>query len=520
MSTTLGITKRWTTWRLVAILAAILALIVMLDKPPTAGAVNGANLASFDAIVTAGIPPCASGVGTGLAYDVTTDSLVLSCWGSNVLERVDAVTHLNDGAVAIAGLPFGDDLNAMAYDSGRNRVWACNGHSHVVLLDLTTGTVDVSQAPIAVAACTDGLAYDGADDTLWVSPDVSGTVYHYDLAGLLIGSFVATIGSCGNSGIAVGGAKLYLANNGCSEIYESNKDGTGSVLFASFAPFRLEDLECDNETFAPVGLGAIWSQDAYDRILNAWEIPADQCASGGGGSPPRVTKHWSQTNVCFERDNDGDGKVSEDPIDFTIDPATGLLTVPFDNDGDGVANEDPSECPGGTSLGTPLVQDAAGEYQIEAVVKKDGTVSSYNPGQVYAVSTVEVLSAIAGLVITENYVDCTSTVPDLLTLNPAPGGGGGSVVVVILNGAGVPVQVLDATSPEVVETATNAVVTLGPQAAGTTIKVYVKFAPGLKGFTLAAAANSCTNENWAQVLDGLVLGPPITATAVLELTAK
>ncbi len=285
------------------VMGLLLALLSLFAAPGPIIAANGDNLASFDANVTAGVPPCASGVGTGLAYDVTTDSLVLSCWGSNTLERVDAVTHLNDGAVAISGLPFGNDINAMAYDAGRDRVWACNGHGHVVLIDLTTAAVDVSQPAIAVAACTDGLAYDGSDDTLWASPDVSATVYHYDLAGNLLGSFVPAIGACGNSGIAVGGPKLYLANNGCSEIYEVNKDGSGSVLFASFAPFRLEDLECDNETFAGVGKGAIWSQDAYDRILNAWEIPADQCAAGGGG----------EVEICGDGiDNDGDGLVDED----------------------------------------------------------------------------------------------------------------------------------------------------------------------------------------------------------------
>ena len=292
------------------LLAAVAAAIFGL-RP--AFAANGDNLASFDAVATAGIPPCSSGVGTGLAYDVTTDSIVLSCWGSNVMERVDAVTHLNDGAVTIAGLPFGNDINAMAYDAGRDRVWACNGHGHVVLIDLVAAAVDVSQPALAVAACTDGLAYDGSDDTIWASPDVSATLYHYDLAGNLLGSFNPAIGSCGNSGIAVGGPKLYLANNGCSEIYEMNKDGSGSVLFASFAPFRLEDLECDNETFAGIGKGAIWSQDAYDRILNAWEIPADQCASGGGGV----------VEICGDGiDNDGDGLVDEDcPV-----AATGRMT--------------------------------------------------------------------------------------------------------------------------------------------------------------------------------------------------
>ncbi|MBI2132631.1 MAG: hypothetical protein HYT99_07455 [Candidatus Tectomicrobia bacterium] len=50
-------------------------------------------------------------------------------------------------------------------------------------------------------------------------------------------------------------------------------------------PRRLEDLECDDITFAGLGVGAMWSQDAYDRIINAWEIPAGLCAFGGGGEP-------------------------------------------------------------------------------------------------------------------------------------------------------------------------------------------------------------------------------------------
>ena len=108
-------------------------------------------------------------------------------------------------------------------------------------------------------------------------------VEHWTTTGTLLSSTPVTgmTGSCGNSGIAVGGAKLYLANNGCSEIYEVAKDFSSSTLFASF-PARLEDLECDNITFASSGKAAIWSIDAYDNILNAWEIPTGACLFGGG----------------------------------------------------------------------------------------------------------------------------------------------------------------------------------------------------------------------------------------------
>lgn len=245
-------------------------------------AAAGASLDSFDASVTAGIPACASGVGTGVAFDGT--SLILSCWSSNVLERVRAAApHDNIGAVTISGLTNGNDMNALAWDAGRNKLWACNGHSQAVLVDTTSGAVDGVQLPISVVGCTDGLAYDGSDDTLWVSPDVSGTVYHYNLAGVLLGSFPVSglLGGFGNSGIAVGGANMYLANNGGSEIYQTDKLFTSSTLFASF-PRRLEDLECDGITFKGLGVGAIWSNDAYDRILNAWEIAPGLCEFGGG----------------------------------------------------------------------------------------------------------------------------------------------------------------------------------------------------------------------------------------------
>ena len=48
-----------------------------------------------------------------------------------------------------------------------------------------------------------------------------------------------------------------------------------------------ESMECDDVTFP--GKSAIWSQDAYDRTLNAWEIPAGSCGIGGGGAAGAAT---------------------------------------------------------------------------------------------------------------------------------------------------------------------------------------------------------------------------------------
>lgn len=255
-------------------IAASTVGMAVLTAPATAAV--GDPLASFDAASTASIPQCSSGIGTGIAYD--GDNLILSCWSSNRLERVDSVTHLNNGSLTIAGTTF---IGAIAYDGGRDRLWACTGFTQVSLINLNTQSIDPSVAPFETAGCVDGLAYDGADDTLWVSGDVALNTQHFRTNGTLISnnSNSGRIGNCGNSGIAVGGSMLYLANNGCSQIYQVDKAFTTGTFVSGF-PQRLEDLECDGNTFP--GKSAIWVQDAYDRILNAYEIPAGSCEFGGG----------------------------------------------------------------------------------------------------------------------------------------------------------------------------------------------------------------------------------------------
>lgn len=251
-------------------------LLPVSFAPAPAQAVPGDLLASFDASATAGIPGCASSVGTGIAYD--GDSLLLSCWGSNVIQRVDAVTHLSNGPLTIAGA---SDLGALAFDGGRNRLWACQGFSTVIAIDLTTSSVDTTIPSFPTSGCVDGLAYDGADDTIWSSADAASTTQHYAISGTLLTSFsngAALPGCPNNSGIAVGGDDLYLANNGCSQVWRSDKTLTSSTMFASF-PRRLEDLECDNLTFP--GADAIWVQDAYDRELQAYAIEEGTCLFGG-----------------------------------------------------------------------------------------------------------------------------------------------------------------------------------------------------------------------------------------------
>jgi hypothetical protein len=286
---------------------SILAALSMSTMP--AQAAFGDKLAEFDAAATAGVPGC--GVGTGIAFD--GDWLYLSCWGNATLYKVDPATHLGGGSVTLAGV---SDIGAMAYDGTRDRLWVCSSGSTVKAFVLATGAADPSLAPFAVSGCVDGLAYDGEDDTIWASPDAHSITSHYQLDGSPIATFFNTsrLGGVGNSGIAVGGEDIYLANNGGSQIYSVEKDFSSSTLLATF-PRRIEDLECDELTFAPKA--AIWAQDAYDRILSAYEIPAGSCDHGGVASACEVlsvTITRPTSGRTYENDVDLGPSGGTDPI--------------------------------------------------------------------------------------------------------------------------------------------------------------------------------------------------------------
>ena len=243
------------------------------------------------------------------------------------------------------------------------------------------------------------------------------------------------------------------------------------------------------------------------------------------GEAITVEKDYRYTNVCFEKDNDGDGEFNEDPIDFD------LYGDPIDNDGDGQFNEDPVDCDG-TYLGDFLpMDDGEDNYLLEAVVNKKDIVTSYNPGQYYAVSTVNVLAHVDMLTIEEDFSGCIAEEGGISVLNPVTGGGRLVVVQVgpgdldiVDPGPGDPkavaYQILDAKSlDEVLIEGGVATVSLGAQEAGTTILVYVKFGPGLKGEEWYDEL-TCDNTNSAWVVADPVEEDIVSDNAMLKLVLK
>ena len=258
---------------------------------------------------------------------------------------------------------------------------------------------------------------------------------------------------------------------------------------AGMASFTYGGTTVGVDTIEATFVDSLGRTQRSNRVTKEWIVPPDVA---------EVDKWWSHTNVCFERDNDGDGSISEDPVDFDSAGAA------IDNDNDGLFNEDGAECDP-ASLGDPLDMDGD-NFTVDAVVGKNGNVKNYNPGQTYAVTRIDVL--IGGtLTIDEDYSDCTLN--DVLALNPKNGGGR---LVVVRDNGGTPEQILDARDIEL------AGGTVGPDtatfdidaAAGDVLYVYVKFRPAD-----ADVGSMCTNTT---TVSGA--GDPVADSAVLEVIAK
>jgi WD40 repeat protein len=264
----------------------LVAVVVGIGVLPATGATGDTVITIFadrtgTACADSG-PPGYSipGYWTGIAFDGT--NLVLSCHGDANLVFVKPTDGSQVRILAVIG---GADLGAMAFDGKTSTLWVCSGED-VGTIDVTSG--QYTKAFTTSTGCLDGLAFDGSDSTLWASGDADTTVKHYSLAGAELGSFTVNLNGRGNSGLAVGGSSLFLGNNGGAQIFQSSKDLTAPTLFIDTDKTegrRVEDLECDNLTFAAQGQPVIWAQDAYDNIIKAYEIPEGNCFFGGGVTP-------------------------------------------------------------------------------------------------------------------------------------------------------------------------------------------------------------------------------------------
>lgn len=203
-------------------------------------------------------------------------------------EGVDLGSILLTDAASGASISFG----AIAWDETRQILWAGTDSSgspvKVYQIHPMTGVASFQfTANTGGWGFTDGLTYDSSDDSIWVSDDVSDVIDHHDAStGAYLGSITpknangVTLGAI--SGVQVGKENtLYLGQNGRGEIVQITKSGDFISKFTTVGG-RDEDLECDVITFAP--LEVLWSKDAYDNSVTAFEVEPGTCVCGGVGN--------------------------------------------------------------------------------------------------------------------------------------------------------------------------------------------------------------------------------------------
>ena len=270
--------------------------------------------------------PCSSGIGVGVAFDGT--NLWYSCYTSATdLYKADPIT----GAV-LASYSLNGGLGALAYDAGRNAIWAGwgngadSGHVYKIQLDGSKNfnsffDVFTNLDPVVVGL-DDGLAFDASDDTLYISDDTSTTIHHLKTDGTHLGDFSWAGSGCYNSGLAIGGDLLYQGSNGCNHVWVVDKVSKAasfdfSTVQGNDLGFRDEDLECDTNTFASSGKHVMWSVEAYDinhgpsfgdRRALAFEIPFGSCGVGGEKAPVCGNGIVEGAEQCDDGNTaDGDG---------------------------------------------------------------------------------------------------------------------------------------------------------------------------------------------------------------------
>lgn len=431
-------------------------------------------------------------------------------------------------------------MAAVSADPQPSWVWGIDPAStgnELVLLDAWTGT-EYARFALPTISSDDteqGLAGESAQLYYVNGDDDDSTVYLLDPTdGSTLGTVTLNEGwdvdGLGN----YGGSAGYLYTSGCtvddmhrypavggwptyywSTIYDPKAvggDDTGRIYtygqLGEFGPWRIAQIDPVNNV-APLNTFISPSEDVVGMAYDGTNL------------------YVSDTSNMLYILNRDDGTVLNSlDLGFTLYalavtevlPPTLVLEkdyrytdVCFENDLDGLI-----DCPDGTSLGELLPTDHDGDYIVKAVVNKNGKVSSYNPGQYYAVSTVNVLMDVDTLTIEEDWDNCD----EISTLNPAQGGG--SVVIVQVGPDGVAYQILDAKSPEVTVDvdAGTATATLEDVPASTTILMYVKFGPAMKGEQWISPIGPCENTNAAWVSIGDWISDSEEASAMLELILK
>ncbi|HEV8468114.1 MAG TPA: hypothetical protein VGR46_00790 [Candidatus Limnocylindria bacterium] len=296
------------------LIAALLAFPLALVTAQRAAGAAGALVA--DVVVNEAYP---ENIAPSVAFDGTY--LYHVGYGNSKLHRINAPPAGSSGNatgqvdITITGAQSG--IMTLAYDRGRDAFWAIGGDGLSMYLLRKSGaatlifTIDPNNdrpgyQPVGDYPNEVKVAYDRADDTIWYSSDAGARIYHYHTyadaqgtAAIVDGTPYIDINVPPNdmspqcpysqsSGVAVGGAHLFVSIAGCKYIFEFTKTGgkVGAYPYTINGSSSSQDLECDNLSY---GVSVFWLRDGYDSHIRAFEQPASSACLFGGGPGPDPT---------------------------------------------------------------------------------------------------------------------------------------------------------------------------------------------------------------------------------------
>jgi hypothetical protein len=291
-----------------------LSVVPLLALQLVLGPAEPAAAAPGDLIADVVIPePWPASVAPSVAFDGL--HLYYVGYAGEVLHRIDtpppggttaATGHVD---TTITGAPSG--IMTLSYDAGRDAFWAVGGDGlSIYLLDkagtatlaFTVAAEDRPNFHVGPFPTEVKIAYDRSDDTIWYSPDATARIYHYHTSPDALGTAQLVSATpyidvdlppndmtpqCGysqSSGVATGGANLFITASGCPYYFEYTKTGT-KVAFYSYnlpAGFNTQDVECDDRTY---GVPVLWIKDGFNGHIRAFEQPAAGACAFGGGAP-------------------------------------------------------------------------------------------------------------------------------------------------------------------------------------------------------------------------------------------
>jgi uncharacterized repeat protein (TIGR01451 family) len=409
---------RPTAFRVVSLIAAIAALTLLIGVRTAQAAVPSTLPFNHDGTACGSNPGThnlPSGMSqTGVAFDGSR--LLISCWGDTTITAVNPA----DGSELLVYTVTGNGakaFGALAYDRSSGTLWACASYSIVKTTERNAnevGTITLNvdgtgtyTPRFTTPGCVNGLAFDTGTTsqragTLWTSANIATKVYNWTASGIQREmhdiSSASTVAVGFNSGIAVGGGNLYLANpqTTTKRVFRVDPAFSAPGVSVLQSTNRYEDMECDDVTYGPQTV--VWVQWFNQNILKPLPI-----AGGCGFALPPPALALSQdpagpvtadSNLTFTLHVSNPGSSTQTGVTLADTPPADTIFVS--------AVPSQGTCSGSTSITCPLGSLAGGgsaTVQVTVQPIQPGTVN--NLGSVASDQAAQVSSSEAATVNAE-----------------------------------------------------------------------------------------------------------------------